>query len=729
VRKFPFYQQHDAMDCGPACLRMIARYYGKSYSLETLREKSYLSREGVSMLGISEAAEMSGFHSIGARVTFRQLNEDVQLPCIVHWHQNHFVVVYKIKKDNVFVADPARGLITFSREEFLKGWLSTAKDGEGYGMILMLETTPDFYRQEDEQINKKRFGFLFSYIRPYKKLITQLVLGIILGSILQLIFPFLFQALVDIGIVNRDFGFITLILFAQLVVVLSRMTVDFIRNWILLHLGTRVNIFLISDFLVKLMKLPVSFFDSKMIGDIIQRIDDHKRIEVFLTSTTLNMFYAIINFVVLGIVLVIFSVKIFAIFFIGSILYIVWVYLFMKRRRDLDNKKFAQLSNNRSTIIQLITGMQEIKLNNCEKQKRWEWERIQSSLFRVNVKSLSLQQYQQAGGMFFNEVKDILIIFLAASMVIRGDLTLGTMMAIAYIIGQLSSPVEQVVRFLHTTQDAGISLERLGEIHNKKDEEPAERSLVTDLADDQDIFVRSLSFQYEGPHSPYVLKDIDLDIKNNNVTAIVGTSGSGKTTLIKLLLGFYDPVEGEIRIGDFNLRNISHRHWRQKCGVVMQDGFIFSDTIARNIAVSDEVIDKKRLLQAVKLANIHELIDTLPLNYNTKIGQEGLGLSQGQKQRILIARAVYKDPDNIFLDEATNALDANNEKTIMENLEQFFRGRTVVVVAHRLSTVRNAGRIIVLEKGQIVEQGRHEELTKKKGAYYRLVKDQLELGT
>ena len=726
--KFPFYKQLDAMDCGPSCVRMIAKYYGKNYSLQTLRERSFITREGVSMLGMSEAAESIGLHSVGARITFDQLKHDVRIPCIVHWKQKHFVVVYKIDKKNVYVADPARGLIKFTYIEFQKGWISTTKDGEGYGLCMIMEPTPDFYKQEDEQINKGRFTFLFSYVKPYHKLIVQLILGIFLGTLLQLIFPFLFQSLVDNGIINRDFSFIVLVLIAQLVIVISRMAVDFIRNWILLHLGTRINIFLISDFLVKMMKLPIAFFDSKMIGDLIQRIGDHKRIESFLTSTTLNLFFATINIVVLGIVLGIFSIKIFFVFITGSILYLSWVFLFMKKRRELDNKKFAQLSHNQSSIIQLITGMQEIKLNNCETQKRWEWEKIQAALFRINVKSLGLHQYQQAGGIFFNEIKNILIIFIAANMVIRGEMSLGTIVAISYIIGQLSSPIEQVINFIHTTQDAKISLERLGEIHTRKDEEPVNQSFVTEIPPSEDIGIDNLSFQYEGPHSPYVLEDINLLIEQGKITAIVGTSGSGKTTLIKLLLGFYEPVSGEIKLGDTNLRNISHKHWRQDCGVVMQDGFIFSDTIARNIAVSDETIDKQRLLYAVKSANIQDMIEGLPLNYNTKIGQEGLGLSQGQKQRILIARAIYKDPKYIFLDEATNALDANNEKVIMTNLSEFFRGRTVVVVAHRLSTVKNADHIVVLEKGRIVEQGKHDDLSGKKGAYYHLVKNQLELG-
>ncbi len=716
------------MDCGPSCLRMIAKFYGKNYSLNFLRERSFISREGVSMLGISDAAESIGMHSIGARITYDQLTNDVPLPCIVHWQQNHFVVVYRIRKNTVSIADPANGLTSLSSDEFKKGWVSTVKDGEEKGLCLLLEPTPDFYRQEDESINKANFPFLFSYLKPYHRLIIQLFAGIVLSSILQILFPFFFQALVDKGIILRDIAFVNLVLIAWFVIIVSRMGVDFIRNWILLHLGTRVNIFLISDFLIKLMKLPVKFFDTKFVGDLIQRIYDHKRIELFLTGTMLNLFFAVISIVVLGIVLVIFSPLIFLLFVAGSALYVLWVLLFMKKRRDLDNKRFTQLSSNQSNIIQLINGIQEIKLNNCEKQKRWEWENIQASLFRINIKSLSLNQYQQMGALFFNETKNILILFIAAHLVMSGNLTIGAMMAISFILGQLNTPIDQMITFFHTTQDAKISLERLAEIHNKPDEEPTDSVFVTELPESHTITVSDLNFRYEGPNSPLVLSNINMTIPRNKVTAIVGASGSGKTTLIKLLLGFYEPANGSIKIGNLNLKNFSHRMLRQRCGVVMQDGFIFSDSIARNIAVSDEQVDKSRLLYAVKMSNIQDFAESLPLGYNTKIGQEGIQLSEGQKQRILIARAIYKQPEFLFLDEATNALDANNEKVIMENLNEFFKNRTAVIVAHRLSTVKNADHIAVLEKGLIIEQGMHNQLIANKGAYYNLIKNQLELG-
>ncbi len=728
---FTLIKQLDTMDCGPACLGMVAKFHGKAYSLQILREKCQITREGVSMLGISEAAESIGMRTMGVKIPYEKLAGQAPLPCIAHWKQKHFVVVYEIAgkkgKEVVKVADPAHGLIKYTKNEFLKGWLA---NNEEDGVCLLLEPTPDFYKQEDEKLNKKSFGFLFSYLRPHRKLIVQLLLGMILGSLLQLIFPFLTQSVVDIGISNRDLGFITLILIAQIVLVMSQTSVEFIRNWILLHVSARVNISFISDFLIKLMRLPIGYFDSKMIGDLMQRISDHTRIENFLTATSLQVLFSMVNLMIFAIVLGIYNVQILLVFFIGSALYAAWILIFMKRRRTLDFKRFAQLADNQSNLIQLITGMQEIKLNNCEKQKRWGWEKIQARLFSVNIKGMALNQYQQAGGVFFNQSKNMIITFIAAESVISGSMTLGMMMAVQYIIGQLNAPIEQMIGFIRSAQDAKISIERLGEIHLKDDEEPAsgEGQKLDYLPEKKQLSVSNLSFQYGGSLSPMVLKGLNLVIPENKITAIVGTSGSGKTTLMKMLLGFYTPVHGEIRVGDFRLTNISSRLWRSNVGVVMQDGFIFSDTIANNIAISDEVPGRERLIDAVRIANINDYVESLPLGFNTKIGQEGTGLSQGQKQRILIARAVYKNPQFIFFDEATNALDANNEKIIMENLGEFFKGRTVVVVAHRLSTVKNADQIVVLEHGAIIEKGTHKELTALEGAYYNLVKNQLELG-
>jgi ATP-binding cassette subfamily B protein len=745
---FPFYKQYDAMDCGPTCLRMIAKYHGQSYTLQGLRDKCFISREGVSLLGISDAAEKIGFRTIAIRISFEKLIEETPLPCIVHWRQNHFVVVYDIKRDKrsyaetinskgikegrgiVYVADPAHGLIKYSGKEFLEGWLSTRTEEEDKGIALLLEPSPDFYENEDEKHDKTKFKFLLNYIKPHKRFFLQIVLGMLLGSLLQLIFPFLTQSIVDKGIGNQNISFVYLVLIAQFILIVSRTSVDFIRNWILLHISARINISLISDFLIKLMKLPISFFDTKMTGDILQRIGDHTRIEQFLTSSSLSILFSMFNLVIFSVVLAIYNLQILAVFLTGSIIYFIWVWLFMKKRRDLDFKRFSQASENQSNVIQLITGMQEIKLNNCEKQKRWKWERIQAKLFRISIKSLALSQYQQVGGVFFNETKNICITFLSAYSVIKGDMTLGMMMSVQYIIGQLNSPIDQMITFMQSAQDAKISMERLSEIHQKEDEDKADDENISIFPENRSLNISNLNFQYEGPHSEMVLKNINLHIPEGKITAIVGSSGSGKTTLVKLLLGFYPPVNGEIKVGDVGLQHFNSRIWRQQCGAVMQDGFIFSETIAENIAVSDETINKGKLLHAVKVANIQEFIESMPLAYNTKIGQEGSGISQGQKQRILIARAVYKNPEYIFFDEATNALDANNEKIIMNNLNEFFKGRTVVVVAHRLSTVKNADQIVVLEKGEIVEIGTHDELTakSKRGAYFELVRNQLELG-
>lgn len=728
MSRFPHFKQPDAMDCGPTCLRMIAKFYGRNFNLNFLREQSHISREGVSLLGISDAAEAIGMRSLGTKVTYEQLVKDVPKPCIVHWDQNHFVVVYQVKKGKVYVADPAFGLVRYNEQEFKKHWLATVGDGHEKGICLMLQPTPEFYEYDDDKTNRTGFKFLWRYVRPHRRLVSQLMLGFFAASIIQLIFPFLTQSIVDVGIDNQDINFIYLVLAAQMMLFIGSTSIDFVRSWILLHISTRINISIISDFLIKLMKLPIGFFDTKMIGDLMQRITDHRRIERFLTTQTLGVLFSLFNLVVFGIVLAIYSWLILLVFVIGSVSYVVWVSVFMRKRRELDYKKFAQLSDNQSMLIQLINGMQEIKLNNYEKQKRWEWERIQARLFRVNVQNLSVDQYQQAGSVFINETKNIIITVLAAMAVLNGSMTLGMMLAVQYIIGQLNSPLTEMINFLHLAQDAKISLERLGEIHEKDDEERKDAPRINSMPIDHTISISDLVFQYEGPHSPKVLNNINLTVPNEKVTAIVGTSGSGKTTLVKLMLGFYPPAAGQIKVGDTDLKNFSQQWWRTKVGAVMQDGFIFSDTIVNNIVVGDEQVDKEKLLFAAKTANIIDFIEGLPLGYNTKIGQDGHGLSQGQKQRILIARVIYKNPEYLFFDEATNALDANNEKVIMENLNKVYEGKTVVVVAHRLSTVKNADQIVVLDRGEIVEIGNHETLTKKKGAYYNLVKNQLELG-
>ena len=715
------------MDCGPTCVRMIAQHHGRRYTLQSLRQRAHMDREGISLLGISQIAEDIGLRTLAVKISYDQLIEEAPLPAVAHWNQNHFVVVYKVKRGKVYVADPGHGLISYTKDEFIRSWGSDVKNGKAEGIALLMEPTPEFYEQEDEKASKANFSFLFRYLFQYKKFLLQLVLGLLLGSLIQLVFPFLTQAVVDFGIGTRNINFIYLILIAQLVLFASQTAVEFIRAWILIHLSTRINISIISDFLIKLMRLPIGFFDSKQVGDLMQRIQDHQRIESFLTGSVLNSLFSIFNILIFGVVLAIYSIPIFFIFFVGSTIYITWVLLFLKKRAKLDHKSFAQMAADQSNLIQLISGMQEIKLNNIELQERWRWERIQAKLFRINLKKLALSQYQQGGGRFFSQIQNIIIAFVAAKAVIDGDMTLGMMMAITYITGQLNAPIGQIIGFVQQAQDAKISLERLGEIHNLDNEEENQEGLLHELPPRRDIHMENLSFRYGGPESPNVLEDIELKIPAGKTTAIVGMSGSGKTTLIKLLLKFYNPQKGHVSVGAARLSTIASRTWRESVGTVMQDGYIFSETIAQNIAL-EKPVDKARLLQAVQIANIQDDIESLPLAYNTRVGQDGIGLSGGQKQRLLIARAVYKNPEYLFFDEATSALDANNEAAIMEKLNDFLKGRTVVVVAHRLSTVKNADQIVVLEKGRIVERGTHAELTALRGAYFTLVKNQLELG-
>lgn len=732
MRKITIIFQHDSMQCGIACLQMVCKYFGREYSLDSLSKLCFATTEGVSMLGINEAANTLGLHTISARVTTTMLGK-APLPSILHWDQNHFVVLYKVKKGKKFyVADPGKGLVTYGLDEFKQHWISTKSNGEDKGIAMFLETTPAFftYKMEDEEhIKEKRsFRFLLGYVRKYRKYFGQIILGLIVGSLLQLVLPFLTQSIVDVGIKNQDIGFVWLILLGQLMLTISRTAIDFIRRWLLLHISLRINISLVSDFFIKLLKLPMSFFDTKLMGDLMQRMNDHSRVNNFLTQQTLNITFAMLTFVVFSLVLFFYNKLVFVIFLLGSILYGVWMTLFLKRRKVLDYELFEQQAINNNKTYEFITSMQEIKLQGCEQRRRWEWEDTQADLFGVQMKSLKLQQTQEAGSIFINEVKNIIITVVAATAVIHGQMTLGMMLAVQYIIGQLNSPVEQLMNFFYSLQDVKISLERINEIHQMDDENGKEGLLTSTEDKSEGIDIKNIMFKYD-PHAlRKTIDDVSIHIPQGKVTAIVGASGSGKTTLIRLILGYYPVLEGKINIGNTDINKLNKKWWRRQCGVVMQDGVIFSESIARNIAVDDGDIDKERLLKAAEIACIKDYVMALPLKFNTKIGRDGVGLSQGQKQRILIARAVYKNPDYIFLDEATNSLDANNERSIVENLDKFYKGKTVVIVAHRLSTVKNADQIVVIDQGKVVEIGNHESLTAKRGAYYNLVKNQLELG-
>ena len=732
--RFPFIKQHDSMECGVACLTMILQWYGKHTSLSSVAEQCPPTTEGVSLSGLAQTARRYGMEAVAARATIDELAQST-LPAIIHWQQNHFTVLYRVssgRRRRFYVSDPAKGRVCYSEAEFEAGWLSTASQGMPKGIALFLAPGEGFDAANAgaDGGERRSFGFLLSYLRTYRRYFMHIVAGLALGCLLQLILPFMTQAIVDVGIKNGNISLIWLILLGELMIVIGRTATDFIRRWLLLHISMRINISLVSDFFIKLLRLPMAFFDTRKTGDLLQRMADHGRVQQFLTGQVLGVLFTLLSFVIFGVVLLVYNRLIFAVFVLGSIVYGVWIATFLHRRKVLDYELFEQQARNQNYTYQFISSMQEIKLQDCERRRRWEWEDVQADLFGVQMKSMKLQQSQEAGSIFINEVKNIIITVLAATAVINWQMTLGSMLAVQYIIGQLNSPVEQLMAFIYSLQDVKISLDRINEIHQGKDEE-ADRGQLSafDAGARKSIAIENLSFRYDRFSPGLTIDNISLDIPAGRTTAIVGASGSGKTTLIKLLLGYYRPESGRISVAGRNLDDYSLRWWRRQCGTVMQDGVIFSESIARNIAVDDGDIDCARLESAARLACIHDYIESLPLRYNTRIGRDGMGLSQGQKQRILIARAVYRNPDFIFLDEATNALDAGNERAIVENLDEFYRGRTVVVVAHRLSTVRNASRIVVLDGGRIAEQGTHYELIARRGVYFNLVKNQLELGS
>lgn len=726
-KRFPFYPQLEAMDCGSTCLRMIARFYGRSYSLEYLREISNTGKEGSSLLDLSEAAETIGLKTLAVEADFLQLQDVIPKPCIINWGNNHFVVVYHQDESKVWISDPAQGKYKLNKDEFLLKWIGEEAFIESSGIVLICQSTSEFYTFNGKEPLKGSWQYVFNYFKHYKALIFQIIIGLFLGSTLQLLFPFFIKSIVDIGINNNDLPFVALVLIAQLILFISQISVEFIRNWNILHVGSRVNISLLSDFLIKLTKLPFRFFDSKLPGDLIQRFNDHERVQKFLSSTSLISIFSILNLLAFGVVLLFWNKAIFTIFFIGSLLNIVWVLSFLKWRKRLDIKRFEYNSNNQNSINEMIAGMQDIKLFNAEKLKRWSWEKIQAKLFYTETENLKLEQVQRAGALFFNETKNLLIIYLVAQGVLNTTLTLGMLVAIQYIIGQLNLQINQLTEFLKSMQDAKISLERIGEIHLKDNESVTEENNSI-FPSEGDILLENVYFSYAGVSATPNIKNINLVIPKGKITAILGPSGSGKTTLLKILLNLYNPTEGKLKLGDLDLLSVNSRLWRNKIGVVMQDGHLFSDSIVKNIALGEEIIDKRKLQLSIKVSNLQSYIESLPLGYNTMIGPEGQGLSQGQKQRIFIARAVYKEPDFLFFDEATSALDNFNEMLILENIKSTFKDKTIIIVSHRLSTVLKADQIVVMEDGEVIEVGSHEELTFVRGAYYQLVKNTLEIG-
>lgn len=728
---FPLVYQRDAMQCGIACLTMICHYFGNNIDISQVEQYCSATKRGVSMLSLIRAAKTLKLNSKSMR---RTLDELVQgpFPCILYWNQNHFVVLYKVdrKGSRFWIADPGKGQLKYSIEDIHKHWLTSSYNGKECGIVMFLEPTEHFNKEikKAPKIQKQDFYFLKKYLKKYHNHFFTITLCLAISCGLQLLLPFLTQKIVDIGIAQKDIGYVWLILLGQLMIVSGRTITEFVRRKILLHISMRINISLISDFLTKLLKLPMSFFDTKLLGDLLQRIGDHNRIQQFLTTQMLNITFTIISFIIFGSILFIYNQLVFIVFLLGSSIYSFWIAIFLKRRRIIDFELFEKQGTNQDIIYEFITTIQEIKLQNCEQRRCNEWKRNQKDLFAVQMKSLNLQQIQETGSIFINEMKNACVTVLAATAVINEEITLGAMLAIQYIIGQLNSPVQQFMNFLYFMQDVKISLERINEVHHSKEEQDVNGKLNNFANANKTISISNLNFKYNRHALEYTLKNICLDIPEGKITAIVGVSGCGKTTLLKLLLGYYKALDGNITIAGRNINDYNLKWWRQQCGIVLQDGVIFSESIARNIAIADGEIDLERMENAAKMSNIYDFIMSLPLRFYTKIGHNGINLSQGQRQRILLARAIYKNPTFILLDEATNSLDANNEHEIVNRLRDFYRGRTVIIVAHRLSTIRDADQIIVLQQGRIIERGTHSKLIEAHGCYFRLVKNQLELG-
>ncbi|APU97930.1 ABC transporter ATP-binding protein [Sphingobacterium sp. B29] len=724
-KRFPFEIQMDKMDCGPTCLRLIARYYGRFYPINFLRELCGTTKEGISIINLIHAAEKIGLKSRGVKCTLAQLQHDVPLPVVVHWKDSHFLIVYKVDRKYFYVSDPSAGLVKHPIKTFVKSWYkSTTKKG----VVIGFEPDGNFFdlHQEENFRRKKSFNTIFQYFKPYRLSIINLFIVMLFVTGLQAIIPFIARSIIDIGISTQDMNFVNIMLFANIAILLATTLSNAVRDWIVLHLTSRINISLISDYLVKLMKLPIGFFENKMIGDILQRAQDHQRIKDFIMGNSLNLIFSGLTFIVFAVILVTFNTFIFWVFVSGSVIYFLWIFGFLAIRRRLDTNYFGLMAKDQSYWVETITGMQDIKVNNYETQKRWKWENLQARLYKVNLKLLSITNYQNLGGQFIENLKNVAITIVCAKAVIQGEMSFGIMMSTQIIIGMLNAPIQQFIQFIISAQFAKISFARINEIHGLEDEEQVGSFNETILPQGKDIVLKSLYFQY-APKNPYIVNGVNLVIPHGKVTAIVGDSGSGKTTLMKLILRLYSQNHGEIYLGNLNVNNIPLHYWRSKCGVVLQDGKIFNDTVINNIVLGDDNIDIERLEKALEAANIREEIEDMPKGYKTMMGEQGRGLSGGQKQRILIARALYKNPDYLFLDEATNSLDSRNEKRIVEALDKIFREKTVVVIAHRLSTIQKAHQIVVMRDGKVAEIGSHDLLMERKGHYYQLINSQISL--
>ena len=723
-RRFPVEYQLDSLDCGPASLKMIAKYFGKYYSLQSLRDRCGITKEGVSLLDLSTGAESIGLHTLALRCTIEELHDKIPLPAIIHWQGNHFVVVYNIDRKHIWVSDPMKGRIKYTLADFRDGWYVK---GEKQGVLLAVEPTADFSTSKLEREQQRNSMIsLLHYFTPYKGNFMLIFFIMLVVTLLQAILPFISKAVIDVGIGTSDIKFINMVLIGNIMILVSVMVFNVMRDWILMHITARVNIALISDYLIKLMKLPVTFFENKLLGDILQRAQDHERIRSFIMNNSLSLIFSAFTFVVFSIILLLYNWVIFAIFAFGSIFYVTWVLLFLKVRKKLDWQYFELISRNQSYWVETVSAIQDIKIYNYERSRRWKWERIQAGLYQVNKRVLTINNMQDLGAHFIDNVKNMMIVFFCATAIIHGEITYGIMISTQFIIGMLNGPLIELIRFVVSAQYAKISFLRMNEIRQLDDEdELLSIGKSTILPENKDIILENVMFQYT-PNAPLVLKNVFLKIPEKKVTAIVGGSGSGKSTLLKLLVRLYKPSYGEIKLGGINIMAINLKQWRNICGVVMQDGKIFSDSVVNNIVLDDEKVDRKRLMECCRMAQIIDEINSMPKGFDTLIGERGRGLSGGQKQRLLIARALYRNPEYLFLDEATNALDTINERKIADALDSVFTNRTVVIIAHRLSTIRNADQIVVMDDGIIVEVGNHKSLMERKGLYYKLVNSQSE---